>query len=164
MEAAVIAQVGFVKEEALEIIDLVNNFVSSADFAQWVTDGRFAHTIIKEGIEDGKYARASQYDLDGSIFFNGRGEFCIDLMPRKAIKALMQNHSPIYSSDPSYEGVVKTSISKTIAEPYYTVISQLHVKTEVVGTVWEIYNLPRLIKIYKNKDDPIRYWRNSRRG
>lgn len=163
MESPIPIQIGPVEEENLEIIDLIHSFKLSADFAHWITEGRFIQKILQDHLVNGKYTRIFQYHLDGVVFFNGTKEIYLDKMNKAMFDNIVKNRTPFYEDDLFFSQVQKTNLSNVIAEPYYNMISHLYMMGQHVGTSWEIYELSRLVRIYQQKDDPIRYWRKNRR-
>jgi hypothetical protein len=156
-------QAGYIDEQALEIVDLIHQFSASADFANWITDGRFTHFIAHEHVEFRKYMRTYLYKSETRPFFHGRIEVDTDKMNKEVVQILTQNQSPVYSMDSHFNEMKKANISRVIVEPYYTLISHVVYKNNNIGMCWEIYNLSDLAKIYNKKNDPLRYWRTSRR-
>lgn len=162
MEELAPLQIGYIDEERFEMVDLIHSYQLSADFAHWITQGKFEQTILQEQSESGKYTRVMHYQFDNCIFFNGRGEFYETSLSAEMFKAVMKIPTPYYSSHPDYQSIYKSYISKVITENCYSTIAQLKMGDEMIGMAWEIYDLPFLIKLYRKKMDPLRYWRNSR--
>lgn len=163
MENLAPIQVGPVEDDTHEIIRLIQSYYLSADFANWISEERFTQKILKEHRENGKYTRIFQYDLEGVIFFSGTKEFHLDKMDKEVIDVVLKKQPLVHSSDAFFSKMEKVNLAKVIAEPYYNVISHLYNKGEIIGVSWETYDLPRLVHIYRHKDDPIRYWRKDRR-
>lgn len=155
-------QLGYLDPEMLEIVDLIHQFTTSADFADWITDGNFKNVILDHKLLNGEYKRLYQYELNGDSFFNGKTQIETENLPKEIIHSLNEK-LPIATQNPVFSEVSKSNISRVIAEPFYTVISQCFHRKAYAGMVWEIYNLEQLVKIYKTKKDPLRRWRNTRR-
>lgn len=157
-----IIQTSFVEEESLEVVDLIYNFLSSTDFADWMTGSQFKTVIPHSYVADGKYTRTYLYNFEDTIFFHGKFEIQTERLGKSTIQALI-SQAPLYSKMDSYSGISKKNVSRILAPLYYTIISQLVLNSEPIGMVWEVYNLPQLNKIYNKKNDPLRYWRNQRK-
>lgn len=155
-------QTSFVEEESFEIVDLIHNFTTSADFAEWVTGSQFQTIIPHSYIADNKYTRTYLYNFEETNFFHGKFEIQTERLGNQTIQAFV-NQVPIHSNVEHYSAISKKNISRILAPIYYTIISQLVLNNEPIGMVWEVYNLPQLIKIYNKKNDPLRYWRNNRK-
>lgn len=139
-----------IPETLLEIFAAIHQFTTSADFAIWLTNNRFNHSIYENKIEEEKYKRTYQYDYEGHIFFQGKIEVDIKQFSLGTIQAFI-NQSLLSPENPMFNKVGKTCISRVFVEPYYTVISHGLYKANIAGMVWEIYNLSYISTLYKMK-------------
>jgi hypothetical protein len=139
-----------VPENLLEIFNTIHEFVTSADFVTWLTNGQFNHHIYENRIEEGKYKRSYQYDFEGHIFFQGKIEVDLSHFLTDTVQAFT-NRSLLSLENPAFTKIGKTCISQIFVEPYYTVISHGLYKTKIAGMVWEIYNLQYILPLYQKK-------------
>lgn len=139
------------QDEEREIISLIESYPFTADFCEWITNGESIYTILHEHLGEGQYTRVIQYSRGDSIFFKGNGILYTDKLKKETIKALIQNRSPLRAQGLPSCPLKKQVISKIIAAPYYHRISQLYNKNELIGTLWEAYDLPCLVKYYRQK-------------
>ncbi|MGD0665333.1 MAG: hypothetical protein ABSA17_06340 [Rhabdochlamydiaceae bacterium] len=158
--AAQSLQVGHHDPETYEIIELINSYVHPADFFLWLSGASFTEKVLHEAVADRKLTKISQYYIRDSLVFTQRAEFDLRKFPKDAIQFLMNGKMPIISSIPGFTKFGKQPYSRISTELHYTVISRLCILDEPAGSSWEIYELPRIIEIYKKMDDPLRSWRN----
>ncbi len=154
--------VGLVEQEALEIIDLIESYVFFKDFAYWITDGKCKPILLKDKIEDGVYKRTLQYQFEEMTFLNGKIETYVTHLDPEGYQAVTDTLGKTHTNSAAYQKFEKRSLSKLVAEPYYTKICQIYYKGKAVGMSWEIFHLNYLKQIYAKKCDPLRFWRNQR--
>lgn len=157
-------QIGQPDYETLEIVDLIHSFAKSADFAQWITDKKFTHTILSEKMKNEIYSRSYTYSMGEEIFFHGKFEVETSKLDNATFQVVTKKRDLISSESPNFDNVKKINISRILAPPYYTVVSKLNINQKNGGMIWEIYFLESLMKIYNKKRDPWRFWRSSRRS
>lgn len=153
-------QIGQLDSETHEIIDLIDSYALPADFFHWLSDGTFTPKLITEKMQTGRYTRMSQYYIQNSLVFTGRGDFNLSKLSKDMVQLLTSKKTPIVSTMPEILNLKKEVTSRVCTDLYYTIISQITNKDEHVGFAWEIYELPEIIKLYNSKNDPLRHWRN----
>jgi len=162
---APLVQIGYLDNDAHEIIDLINLHDLPADFLQWLSKGNLSYNIVQEQLSEGKYTQLSQYSIQNALVCTERVEFDLKYLNSQAIQLLTQTKLPLLSNKVSSQfglgEVKKEVISKISTELHYTVISQLCNKDEPFCFSWEIYELPKIIDLYNKLNDPLRYWRNN---
>ena len=70
-----------IPEELLEVFNAIHQFTTSADFALWLTDGKFNHHVYENRVEEEKHKRSYKYDFQGHVFFQGKIEVDLSVFP-----------------------------------------------------------------------------------
>ena len=146
------------EEDVINLIEFIDNYPLPANFVHWISDGDFTSRLIQDQPVSGHHSRIVQYYVKEILIFTGKAEFYLDKINKNISHIFKNKQTPIYQANISE--IEKRQISKTVADPYYTVISHLNEKDEIVGMSWEIYELPALVAIYRKKNDPLKYWRS----
>ena len=164
MEMSTLAccQVGDAEEGFLEIFDLIQEFQSIDGFSSWITNQKFENVIYKNEVMHGKYTREWAYASKKRSFFFGKLEFEEDKVP-KDIKIQLLCFNSSFCEIQRRLRLEKLLIHSLLAESHYTVMSYIVHKGLIIGTGWEIYSLSTLLKLYEQKQDPLRYFRKIRR-
>lgn len=150
--------------EVNDVVELIDGYPLPANFIHWLSKGEYSPNLIHEHTSAEKYTRIIQYRIQDRLIFTGKGVFYLDRLSKEFTHALLKHKEPIFSTHPSFRELEKKPISTVLAEPYYTIISHLCIKGTTGGMCWEVYELPPIIELYKQKKDPLRYWKMSRRG
>jgi hypothetical protein len=150
--------------ELHDMVELVDTYDLPANLVQWLSNKDYSIHLIHEQISAEKYTRIAQYRVQECLLFTGKAVFYLDKLDKSFTHALLNHKEPISSMHPHFRELEKKRISAILSDPYYTVISHLHIRGTIVGIAWEVYDLPPLIELYKQKKDPLHYWKMSRRG
>ncbi len=156
-----IIQVGHLDEEIQEIINLIRSYELPSDLFQWLTDGNYTKNILQENTLHNKHTRIVQYGVDSIPLFTGRVELWFDHLSQEAIKFIVNDKRPLGNDNSKFLNFQVKRFSQTTTELHYTVVSKIYKQDTVIGSGWEIYELPELIKLYSKMEDPLRYWRSN---
>src|SRR4051812_34204241 len=90
-----------IPETLVEIFSAIDQFTTSADFANWLTNGKFNYHIYENVVEEEKYKRTYQYNYEGHIFFQGKIEVDLSLFPSTVVhaftsKSLVSIENPLF--------------------------------------------------------------------
>lgn len=157
-----VLQSGLIEEEFLEIFDLIQEFPSAEDFASWITHQKFTCLVYKNEINDGTYSRGWEYTIENTSFLSGKLELDIKQIPKDLEKSLLTLNSPFCRTEPPLR-IEKLNIHSILTEFHCTVLSHAVYKDLVIGNFWEVYDFSTLLKLYNKMQDPMRYWRKTRR-
>lgn len=149
--------------EVQDLTESIDSFTTSADFFHWLIDGKFTEKVINEDNSVGQYSRIYQYYQDNVLLFTGKFNIFLDQTDPQLLKQVRSNPQILRKEEISLKNCSKKRLVQTIVEPFYNVISQCLHGEQVVGMCWEIYELSPLIRLYQKKEDPLRYWKSSRR-
>ncbi len=122
-------------------------------FIDLISNGNYQRNVIHDLLVDGKHTRISMFYIDNLLVLTARSEIDVEIASGETVHFLnqSQNNDPIQL--PPVLRLERNAISKVVCDPYYNIISQLVEKSVVVGTMWEIYELPNLWKAYLKKQD-----------
>lgn len=154
-------QLGHLDEEIQEIINLIRSYELPSDFFHWLTNGNYTKNILQENIYDNKHTRIVQYNIDNIPLFTGKVEVELDKFSQEAIKFIINDKRPLGDDNSRFLNFKIHRFSHTYTELHYTVVSKLYKQDEIVGSGWEIFELPALVKIYNKMEDPLRPWRSN---
>jgi hypothetical protein len=157
--AAQTVQIGHLDSETREIIDLIDSYALPADFFHWLSNGSFTQKLMTEKLQTDRYTRMGQFYVQSSLVFTGRSDYNLSKLPKDMVQFLTSKKTPMSSNMPESLNLKKEVASRICTDLYYTVISQFINKDENVGFSWEVYELPEIVKIYDNLNDPLRHWR-----
>ncbi len=151
------------ESEYFDLIDLIDTYHVSTNFSDWLSDGKYKQSLIYENYVANKYLRITQYTIQDVLIFTGKHEFYLDKLDKDFIKKITRpivDLSATYLESLSFK---KQKIARIAAESYYTVISRCYIRGELIALSWEIYELPTILKIYKEKKSHLEYWMSERR-
>lgn len=149
--------------EIQDLVESIDSFTTSSDFFHWLIDGNYTDKIIDEQTSSDQYSRIYQYYHNNTLLFTGKFNVFLDKVSPQFLKLIQSNPQVLQSNEFSAKNYTKKRLVQTVVEPFYNVISQCLKGEHVVGMCWEIYELAPLIRLYQMKDDPLRYWKSSRR-
>lgn len=152
-------QIGLVEAESREIVNLIDSYSSAEKFISWIADEKYEKKTIQNHLSENIYSRIVQYYVNQILVFTEKSELFLDRMNNENAKQLTAIASSRQLVSFAELKTDKKHISKVLADPYYNIVSYVYEKDEVCGISWEIYELLRLVKVYKGKADPLRYWR-----
>jgi hypothetical protein len=141
--------------EIQDLVETIDTFTTSADFLHWITDGNFTEKLIHEHSSSGQHSRIYQCYENNNLLFTGKFNIFLNKMNDLLFKEISKNFS--------VKNCSKKKLVQTVVEPYYNVISHCIEGEEIFGMSWEIYELAPLTRLYQKKNDPLRYWKLSRR-
>lgn len=153
--------VGPIDNDAYEVINLINNYPFPADFFAWISGGNMTHQVIQGEIANGKYKRIDQYYFENSLIFTGKSEINLNQISKDAIRNLTHENKLITQSTKGLEKFKRKPMTKISTELHYTVVAHFYNLDLVAGFSWEIFELTRLIEMYNEMNDPLRYWRKE---
>ena len=156
-----IISVGALDDETYEMINLINTYPFPADFFAWILRGNTAHQVIQEEISNGKYKRIDQYYFENSLIFTGKSELNLNQFSKNAVQNLTRDKKLITQSTEGLEKLTRKPMTKISTELHYTVVAHFYNRELPAGFSWEIFELTRLIEIYNQMNDPLRYWRKG---
>ncbi len=135
------------------LVPLIDGQEKVPEFIHWISDGNYERNTIHDQLIDGKHTRISMFYVDNLLVLTARSEINFKLASSETIHFLnqTQNNDPILIAPPLK--LERNIISKVVCEPYYNIICQLVEKTVVVGTMWEIYELPHLWTAFLKKNE-----------
>jgi hypothetical protein len=154
-------QIGYLDNNAHEMIELIQHYTFPADFFRWLTDGKFTFKILQERVQKGKYYRIVQYYVEDDLIYTGKVEYDLDKASKETVHFFTKKGIPIDASIPEFGNLSKQLITSVSVDLHYTSVSSILVKGEIVGFLWAIFELPQLIKLYNQMNDPMRHWRKS---
>lgn len=157
-----VIQLGLIEEGFFEIFDLIQEFQSTHDFVSWITNQKFEHIVYKNEIRDEKYSRVWEYTFEKTSFLSGTLELDKNQIPEDLKGQLLSSDCIFCGTEPSMS-IEKMSIHSILTEFHCTIISHAIYKDLVIGSMWEVYDFSTLLKLYEMKQDPMRYWRRTRR-
>lgn len=155
--------IDFPLTEALyqEVIEAIHQYSNSTQFFYWLGKDTIEVEVVLEKLHADMYERIMEYSLDGHKIFSVGGHIklpCIShgLVDRmnseeRLKKFFFFDFGKFHSIVPELAQLEKKELSHTCKEDTYTVISQLYFEKNLSGTMWEIYELPSLTKVYKAK-------------
>lgn len=156
-----IIQMGHLDEGIQEIINLIKSYELPSDFFQWLTNGNYTKSILQENIQQNKHTRIVQYCVEGVPLFTGKVEVEVDKFSQEAIKFIVNVKQPLGDDNSRFLNLKIHRFSHTYTELHYTVVSKIYKQDELVGSSWEIFELPGLVKLYNKMEDPLRPWRSN---
>ncbi len=143
-----------------EVIDAIHQFSTSTHFFYWLGKDTIQVEVILEKLHEDMYERIMEYSLDGLKIFSVGGHIklpCINQGLRDRMnsdenirmkKFFFFDYGKFHAIVPELAQLEKKELSHTREENTYTVISQLYFQKSLSGTIWEIYELPNLAKVY----------------
>jgi hypothetical protein len=137
-----------------QMIELINSFALSTQFFYWLAQNELQNRIILEKLQDRTYERIGEYCIDGMRIFDGGGKFYLDKISDKFSQHLSNEKELFYALLPELTELEKKVVSEHLNGSYYTVVSDFYYKGQACGNCWEIYDLPKVIQIYKSKKAP----------
>jgi hypothetical protein len=162
-QTSLIIQADLLDEEYFDLIDLIDSYPVSTNFAHWLSGGDYSQDLISQNYVGHKYLRVTQYKIHEDVIFTGKHEFYLNKLSKDFIKKATNRVVDLPMEYLAKIGFRKEKIARIAAETYYTVISRCYVKEELVALSWEIYELATILKIYKEKKTPLEYWMSERR-
>lgn len=161
-ETSLTLQTDLLDSDYFDLIDLIDSYDISTNFSEWLSGGNYSQQLIYQNYMGPKYLRVTQYAIQDSVIFTGKHEFYLDKLDKDYIQKI--THRTVHlSADYLQEiGFRKEKIARIAAETYYTVISRCYIKNELIALSWEIYELPAILKIYKEKENHLKYWMSDR--
>lgn len=137
-----------------QIIQIILSFALSTEFFYWLAQDDLENRIIFEKIHDGIYERIGEYYIDTLRVFDGGGKFYLDKISESMNLRLSTEKELFYALLPELRRLEKKTVSEHRNGCYYTVVSDFYYKGKACGNSWEIYDLPKIIQIYKTKKAP----------
>ncbi len=156
-------QIGSLEDDYHLIIELVDNYKCAAFFLEWLSDSSYTRNLIHHQTIDSKYLRFCTYHVEEVLVYTARAEFNLDVISDQTMLFLQGSQKSEKLLITSDYALTFKPIKKIISDPYYSVIAQIVENNEVIGMLWEIYELPQLAQMYSKKQDPLRYWKMERR-
>lgn len=139
---------------------MINHFPSSTQFFYWLAKDAIEVQVIAEKLHEEMYERIMEYTLDGLKIFSMGGHLKLPSIneklrervnspePVKTKKFFFLDLGKFYEIVPEMSQLEKIKLSHTLAGSNYTITSQLYYRTNLSGSMWEIYDLPNLLKVY----------------
>ncbi len=137
-----------------QMIELIHSFSLSTEFFYWLAQNELENKIIYEKVHDGIYERISEYYIHDLRVFDGGGKFYLAKISDKLKHNLTHEKELFYALLPELANLEKKTVSQHLNGCYYTVVSDFYYKGQACGSGWEIYDLPKVIQIYKIKKAP----------
>lgn len=162
-QTSLTVQADLLDEDYFDLIDLIDSYPVSTNFTEWLSGGNYTQEIIDQNYIGNKYLRVAQYKIHNTVIFTGKHEFYLNKLRKDFIKKITQRVVELPVDYLQSIGFKKEKIARIAAETYYTVISRCYIREELVCLSWEIYELPAIHKIYKEKKSPLEYWMSERR-
>lgn len=150
-------------EEVIRLVELIDTFSFSTNFIHWVSNGNYSSKPVHEDTQEGRFTTLQQYYIGDDLILSGRGEFYLDKAQPEWLSFFKQKNRPPLRDMSGTLLFTKKPLSRVITESYYMVISEWLGEGEVFGTSWEFFELPPLIELHQNKQDPLGYWKSDRR-
>ncbi|MBS0649185.1 MAG: hypothetical protein JSS10_08190 [Verrucomicrobia bacterium] len=138
------------------IIHTIHNFPLSTEFFYWLAQDDVENKIILEKIEGGVYERIGEYYIHKLRVFDGGGKFYLDKISESMNLRFSTEKELFYALLPELRQLEKKTVSEHLNGCYFTVVSDFYYKGKACGSCWEIYDLPKIIHIYKIKKAPAK--------
>lgn len=139
-----------------QMIELIHSFSLSTEFFYWLAQNELENRIIYEKVRDGIYERVGEYYIRDFRVFDGGGKFYLAKISDQFKEYLINEKELFYALLPELAKLEKKTVSQHMNGCYYTVVSDFYYKGQACGNCWEIYDLPKIIQIYKIKKAPTR--------
>ncbi len=156
-----IISVGVLDDETYEMINLIDSYPFPADFYTWLSRGNMTHQVIQDEISNGKYKRIDQYYIENTLIFTGKSEINLGQISKDGIQNLTREKKLISQSTEGLEKLSRKPMTKISTELHYTIVAHFYNRELAAGFSWEIFELTRIIEMYNEMNDPLRYWRKE---
>ncbi len=156
-------QIGPLEDDNHLIVELIDSHKCAASFLEWISDSSYSRNLIHHQTMNSKYLRFCTYHVEGVLVYTARVEFYLDAVNDQVMLFLKGSEKNEKLLIPSEIEFTFKHIKSIISDPYYSVLAQIIESNEIIGMIWEIYELPQLAQVYSRKKDPLRYWKMERR-
>ncbi|MGD0665332.1 MAG: hypothetical protein ABSA17_06335 [Rhabdochlamydiaceae bacterium] len=151
-----------------ELLDIIHRFKASTFFFHWLANEEIIVKVLKKHLDEKVYEGILEYYLDEIKIFSVGGQY--KCPPKKEKIHLHGTHpetappvAKFYFYDkahfvdfvPDLNKMEKIELSHTLDDSNYTVISELFLDKNLVGSIWEIYDLPNLLKVYQARKEKL---------
>lgn len=151
------------ESELLDLIDLIDSYHVSSNFCAWLSDNQYKQNLVHEDYQPTKYLRMTQYMINDILVFTGKHEFYLNNLDPTFRKKISSPHVDVPAGYLESIGFHKNRIARIASESSYTVISRNYIKNDLIALSWEIYELYPILKIYNEKQSPLKYWMSKHR-